>query len=184
MFRCYRPTQPPFRGGPEAYRRELGVDAVVEGAVARHGDAGLCCKLLRWTEVSRDFALGQTSSQLKGERFPDERYGFAERRGIETERLCCIISLDAVCLLLYRSGCDSEDFEQLVDEAYLVLDTRLAGKTMSSPDHPHHFESFDRGRGFLHRLKASRRANDSLEGTVISFDDVVQVFVRAMLCRV
>ena len=92
--------------------------------------------------------------------------------------------LGAVLLLLYRSGCDSEDFEQFVDESYLVLDTWLAGKTMSSPDHPHHFESFDRGGGCLHRLKAARRANDLLEGTVIRFDDVVQVPVRAMLCRV
>lgn len=81
-------------------------------------------------------------------------------------------------MLLYRSGRDSEDFEQLVDKAYLVLDTRLTGKTMPSPDHPHHLESFDRSGGRLHRLKTSRGANDSLEGTMVCFNDVVQIFVR------
>lgn len=92
--------------------------------------------------------------------------------------------LGAVLLLLYRSGCESEDFEQFVDEAYLVLDTWLAGKITPSPDHLHHFESFDCGGGCLHRLKAARRANDLLAGTVIRFDDVVQVLVGAMLYRV
>jgi hypothetical protein len=46
----------------------------------------LCCKFLMWTEISRGFAFAQTSSGLEVERFSDERYGFAERRGTETER--------------------------------------------------------------------------------------------------
>jgi hypothetical protein len=90
---------------------------------------------------------------------------------------------DALWLLLNRSGWCSEDFEQLIDEAYLVLDTRLTGKTMSSPDHPHHFESFNRGGGRLHRLKVSRRANDSLERTMVGFNDAVHEFAGTILGR-
>lgn len=65
-------------------------------------------------------------------------------------------------------------------DGYFVLHVRLAGEAMASADHTHHFESLDGGRRSLHCLKASRGSTDSLERSMVRFDDVVQVLAGAM----
>ena len=55
---------------------------------------------------------------------------------------------------------------------------------MTSADHPHHLEALDRIDGRLHSLKAPCWADDSLERSMIRFDNVVEVLARAMLCCV
>jgi len=82
-----------------------------------------------------------------------------------------------------RVGSDREDLEQLVYKTHLVLDVRLAGKAMSSADHPHNFEGFDGSGCRLHPLKAPCRANGSLDCCMIRLNDVVQLLARVMLGR-
>jgi hypothetical protein len=86
------------------------------------------------------------------------------------------------CLLRSGSSGDTEYIEQLVDEAHLVLDVRLAHQAMTAADHPHHLEALDRSRRPLHCLKASDRTNNSLECAMIGFDDVIQVFAGPVFC--
>ena len=112
--------------------------------------------------------------------FADEDGRKAHLAG-EVARLCCISSVGRSWLLRSGSSGDSEDIEQLVDEAHLVLHVRLAHEAMTAADHPHHLKAFDRSRRRLHCLKASRGANDSLQCTVVRFNEVVQILARAML---
>ena len=53
---------------------------------------------------------------------------------------------------------------------------------MPAPDHTHHFKALDGGCRRPHRLKASGGPDDSLECTMIRFDDVVHVFAGSMSC--
>ncbi len=98
-------------------------------------------------------------------------------------RLCCINSAGRSLVAALQSGRHREDLEQLVDETDPVLNMRLAGEAVASTDHTHHLKSFYRGGGCLHRLKASCGTNDSLEGTMICLNDVVQIFAGPMLGR-
>ena len=96
--------------------------------------------------------------------------------------LCCINSVGcSSSIARFRSGSDIEDVEQLVYEAHFVFDMQLTREAMSSADHPHHLESLHHSGGRLHRLKASRGANDSLQCAVVCFNDVVQILARAIL---
>ena len=98
-------------------------------------------------------------------------------------RLCCINSFGHSSERYSVSlGRDSEDVEEFVYETDLVLDARLTCEAMPSTDHTHHFKALDRSGRCPHRLKASCRANDSLECAMICFDDVVQVLRCPMFC--
>ena len=95
---------------------------------------------------------------------------------------CCINSVGRSSVIArFGSGGETVGIEQLVDEPDFVFDVRLAGEAMPAPDHPHHFEPFDRSGGRFHRLKASRWSQDSLECAVVCLDDVVKVLRGAML---
>ncbi|MBB5331653.1 hypothetical protein HDF14_005302 [Edaphobacter lichenicola] len=103
---------------------------------------------------------------------------------MEVDGSVALNPLAAVWLLLYRSGCDREDFEELVDERDIFLNTWLTGKTMPSPDHritlnplivaEAVFLVWNPQVGRITRLRAPRSV----------LIDVVQVFFPAMLCRV
>jgi hypothetical protein len=68
--------------------------------------------------------------------------------------------------------------KQCVDE----LDfTNNPGHALPTTDHAHDFEALDSGVGSLHRLKATGWAEDSLDATMVWFDDVVQIFRGAVV---
>jgi hypothetical protein len=68
----------------------------------------------------------------------------------DDQRHCCINACGGSWLVeRSASGCDLEDIEQLVHETDLVFDMRLTRETVSSADHAHDFEAFDRGVGRL-----------------------------------
>ena len=63
----------------------------------------------------------------------------------------------------------------------LVFDMRLTGDAVSSTNHAHDLKALYCGVGGLHRLKSSGGGYDPLQRAMISLDDVVQIFGRAML---
>ena len=71
--------------------------------------------------------------------------------------------------------------EELVDETDFAYHARVAEDAVTAADHAHDLETSDRGGGCLHPLEATRRPDQTLERTMISFNDVVQVFRCPML---
>jgi hypothetical protein len=52
---------------------------------------------------------------------------------------------------------------------------------MTPANHPHSFKAFDGGVGSLHPLKAARRPDHTLERSMVSLNDVIQIFRSAVL---
>jgi hypothetical protein len=66
--------------------------------------------------------------------------------------------------------------EQLIDETGFARRTRILEDAVTAADHPHDFETFDRGVGCLHPLEATRWPDHPLERAMIRLNNVVQEF--------
>ena len=66
--------------------------------------------------------------------------------------------------------------EELVHKTDFACHVTLCQAAMAVADHPHRLEAFDGSGGCCNPLEAAGRPNNALECSMVSLNDVIQIF--------